>query len=140
MVSSEHSRGGRDVLVSVPCFGFLTPPLPTVNAIIFLAPISAFDQQLAEVRTHDSLCSRVGGVLTAEGVLGYQDPKVNRLEDSFMLWKSVIESKLLAHVNIILFLNKCDLLRKKLDSGVRLNHYMPSYNRPNDYETVSQCA
>ncbi|KAM5538317.1 hypothetical protein V8D89_007919 [Ganoderma adspersum] len=117
------------------------PYFDDVNAIIFLAPISAFDQQLAEVRTHDSLCSRAGGVLTAEGVLGHQDPKVNRLEDSFMLWKSVIESKLLAHVNIILFLNKCDLLRKKLDSGVRLNHYMPSYNRPNDYETVSQsCA
>ena len=72
--------------------------------------------------------------------MGYQDPKVNRLEDSFMLWKSVIESKLLAHVNIILFLNKCDLLRKKLESGVRLNHYMPTYNRPNDYDTVSQCA
>lgn len=57
-----------------------------------------------------------------------------------MLWKSVIESKLLAHVNIILFLNKCDLLKKKLESGVQLKHYMPSYNRPNDYETVSQCA
>ena len=70
----------------------------------------------------------------------YQDTKVNRLEDSFMLWKSVIESKLLAHVNIILFLNKCDLLKKKLESGVQLKHYMPSYNRPNDYETVSQCA
>ena len=44
-----------------------------------------------------------------------QDPRVNRLEDSFQLWKSVIESKLLAHVNIVLFLNKCDLLKKKLE-------------------------
>ena len=52
----------------------------------------------------------------------------------------MIESKLLAHVNIVLFLNKCDLLRKKLESGVRLCHYMPTYNRPNDYATVSQCA
>ncbi|RPD54524.1 G-alpha-domain-containing protein [Lentinus tigrinus ALCF2SS1-7] len=90
------------------------PYFDDVNAIIFLAPISAFDQQLAE------------------------DPRVNRLEDSFQLWKSVIESRLLAHVNIVLFLNKCDLLKKKLESGVRLRHYMPSYNRPNDYETVSQ--
>ncbi|TBU25831.1 guanine nucleotide binding protein, alpha subunit [Dichomitus squalens] len=90
------------------------PYFDDVNAIIFLAPISAFDQQLAE------------------------DPKVNRLEDSFLLWKSVIESKLLAHVNIVLFLNKCDLLKKKLESGVRLKHYMPSFNRPNDYDTVSQ--
>ena len=91
-------------------------PGHAVNAIIFLAPISAFDQQLLE------------------------DARVNRLEDSFQLWKSVIENKLLAHVNIVLFLNKCDLLKKKVESGVRLNHYMPSYNRPNDSETISQCA
>lgn len=65
---------------------------------------------------------------------------MNRLEDSFLLWKSVIENKLLARVNIVLFLNKCDLLKKKLESGVRLHHYMPSFNRPNDYETVSQCT
>ncbi|KAI0652730.1 G-alpha-domain-containing protein [Trametes meyenii] len=90
------------------------PYFDDVNAIIFLAPISAFDQVLAE------------------------DPSVNRLEDSFILWKSVIENKLLAHVNIVLFLNKCDLLKKKLESGVRLVHHMPSYNRPNDYETVRQ--
>ncbi|CDO77298.1 hypothetical protein BN946_scf184753.g48 [Trametes cinnabarina] len=89
------------------------PYFDDVNAIIFLAPISAFDQVLAE------------------------DPRVNRLEDSFHLWKSVIENKLLAHVNIVLFLNKCDLLRKKLESGVRLRNYIADYNRPNDYETVS---
>ncbi|KAI0673991.1 G-alpha-domain-containing protein [Trametes maxima] len=90
------------------------PYFDDVNAIIFLAPISAFDQVLAE------------------------DPSVNRLEDSFILWKSVIENKLLAHVNIVLFLNKCDLLKKKLEGGVRLVHHMPSYNRPNDYKTVRQ--
>ncbi|OSD01148.1 G-alpha-domain-containing protein [Trametes coccinea BRFM310] len=90
------------------------PYFDDVNAIIFLAPISAFDQVLAE------------------------DPRVNRLEDSFYLWKSVIENKLLAHVNIVLFLNKCDLLKKKLESGVRLRNYIADYNRPNDYDTVSQ--
>lgn len=40
-----------------------------------------------------------------------QDPKVNRLEDSLMLWKAVVSNKLLASVNIVLFLNKCDLLQ-----------------------------
>lgn len=68
-----------------------------------------------------------------------QDPRVNRLEDSFQLWKSVIENKLLSHVNIVLFLNKCDLLKKKLDAGVRVANYVASYNHPNDYTTVSQC-
>lgn len=40
-----------------------------------------------------------------------QDPEVNRLEDSLLLWKSVVSNKLLAHVSIILFLNKVDLLQ-----------------------------
>ncbi|KAG1813969.1 guanine nucleotide binding protein, alpha subunit [Suillus subaureus] len=90
------------------------PYFEDVNAIIFLAPISAFDQLLAE------------------------DPEVNRLEDSLLLWKSVISNKLLAHVSIILFLNKVDLLQAKLKSGVRLSHHIPRYgDRPNDYENVS---
>ena len=36
---------------------------------------------------------------------------MNRLEDSLVLWKSVVSNKLLANVNIVLFLNKCDLLQ-----------------------------
>ncbi|KZT02234.1 G-alpha-domain-containing protein [Laetiporus sulphureus 93-53] len=91
------------------------PYFDDVNAIIFLAPISAFDQVLAE------------------------DPRVNRLEDSFELWKLVVSNPLLSTVNIILFLNKCDLLKKKLENGVRLNQHMPSYkDRPNDYDSVSK--
>ncbi|CCL98063.1 uncharacterized protein FIBRA_00057 [Fibroporia radiculosa] len=84
-----------------------------VDAIIFLAPISAFDQVLAE------------------------DPRVNRLEDTIYLWQSVTSNKLLANVNIILFLNKCDLLKRKLQAGVRLSHYMTSYEeRSNDYDAI----
>ncbi|KAF5345186.1 hypothetical protein D9758_009707 [Tetrapyrgos nigripes] len=100
------------------------PYFEDVNAIIFLAPISAFDQVLTE------------------------DPQVNRLEDSLLLWKSVASNKLLGNVNIVLFLNKCDLLqagpkyypfRAKLDAGVRLNEHMVSYgDRPNDYDSVSK--
>ncbi|TFK42062.1 guanine nucleotide binding protein, alpha subunit [Crucibulum laeve] len=91
------------------------PYFEDVNAIIFLAPISAFDQVLTE------------------------DPRVNRLEDSLLLWKLVVSNKLLAHVNIVLFLNKCDLLQAKLDAGVRLNQHMISYgDRPNDYDSVSK--
>ncbi|KAK0500867.1 guanine nucleotide binding protein, alpha subunit [Armillaria luteobubalina] len=91
------------------------PYFEDVNAIIFLAPISAFDQVLTE------------------------DPRVNRLEDSLLLWQAVTSNKLLAKVNIVLFLNKCDLLQAKLDAGVRLNHHMTSYgDRPNDYDSVSK--
>ena len=63
---------------------------PSVNSIIFLAPISAFDQVLTE------------------------DPRVNRMEDSLLLCKSVVSNKLLGHVNLVLFLNKCDLLQVSL--------------------------
>lgn len=91
------------------------PYFDDVNAIIFLAPISAFDQVLAE------------------------DSRVNRLEDSFLLWKSLVSNKLLTDVSIILFLNKIDLLQAKLRSGVRLRDHMPHYgDRPNDYDNVSK--
>ncbi|KAH7886276.1 guanine nucleotide binding protein, alpha subunit [Phlebopus sp. FC_14] len=91
------------------------PYFDDVNAIIFLAPISAFDQVLAE------------------------DPKVNRVEDSLLLWKSLVSNKLLMNVSIVLFLNKIDLLQAKLKSGVRLKDHMPHYgDKPNDYESVSQ--
>lgn len=42
-----------------------------------------------------------------------------------VLWKQVVSNKLLANVNIILFLNKCDLL--KVGRLVRLNGASFSY-------------
>ncbi|KAI9459695.1 guanine nucleotide binding protein, alpha subunit [Lactarius psammicola] len=91
------------------------PFFQDVNTIIFLAPISAFDQVLTE------------------------DPRVNRLEDSLLLWRAVVSNKLLDKVPIVLFLNKCDLLREKLEAGVRLKSHLVTYgDRPNDYESVSK--
>ncbi|KAJ6600039.1 guanine nucleotide-binding protein alpha-4 subunit [Mycena vulgaris] len=91
------------------------PFFDDVDAIIFLAPISGFDQVLAEDRT------------------------VNRLEDSVLLWKAVCSNKLLAGVDLVLFLNKCDILERKLRSGVRLVRYVRSYaDRENSFEAVSQ--
>ncbi|KAF8056516.1 G-protein alpha subunit [Lyophyllum atratum] len=85
------------------------PYFEGVNAIIFLAPISCFDERLLE------------------------DHSVNRLEDSFLLWRAVCGSKILAKSTIILFLNKCDLLKRKLRSGAQVKTFLPSYGeRPND--------
>jgi len=104
-----------------------------MNAIIFLAPISCFDQVLQE------------------------DPSVNRLvrlipfplgsfphslwqADSFLLWKSIVSNPLLKKTDLVLFLNKCDILRAKLASGIRLADYIVSYgSRPNDFESASVC-
>ncbi|KAI0072105.1 G-alpha-domain-containing protein [Panus rudis PR-1116 ss-1] len=91
------------------------PYFDDVNVILFLAPISAFDQMLAE------------------------DPQVNRLEDSVLLWKSVVSNKLLTKTNIVLFLNKRDILDAKLKSGIRFADHLISYgDRPNDAENTAK--
>ncbi|GLB44538.1 putative G protein alpha subunit [Lyophyllum shimeji] len=91
------------------------PYFDDVDAIIFLAPISPFDEKLAE------------------------DRRVNRLEDSYLLWRSVCSCKLLARTQIILFLNKCDLLQAKLQRGVRIRDSVPSFgDRKNDLPTATR--
>lgn len=81
-----------------------------------VSPVSVFDQRLEE------------------------DPRVNRLEDSIILWTSICSSKLLARTQLILFLNKCDLLRRKLKRGVKVNAFLPSYgDRPNEVIPVVKC-
>ncbi|KAJ7803762.1 G-protein alpha subunit-domain-containing protein [Mycena olivaceomarginata] len=86
-----------------------------VNALIFLAPISAFDQYLEE------------------------DPLTNRIHDSVELLTSICANKLLKDAQLILLLNKVDILRKKLESGVQIRQYIVSYgNRPNNYSTAAE--
>ncbi|TFK44474.1 guanine nucleotide binding protein, alpha subunit [Crucibulum laeve] len=83
-----------------------------MDAIIFLAPISCFDQ-----------------------VVLVEDPSVNRLEDSILLWKSVVSNPLLQSTETVLFLNKIDIFKAKLVSGIKFADYVISYgNRPNDFE------
>ncbi|KAJ7201405.1 guanine nucleotide binding protein, alpha subunit [Mycena pura] len=86
-----------------------------MDAIIFLAPISAFDQVLTE------------------------DPTVNRLADSYQLWTTIVSNKLLQKTNLILFLNKVDIMHAKLASGIRLSDFVDSYGRrPNDFDSASR--
>ncbi|KAJ7054033.1 guanine nucleotide binding protein, alpha subunit [Mycena amicta] len=86
-----------------------------MDAIIFLAPISAFDQVLTE------------------------DPTVNRLADSYKLWTTIVSNKLLQKTNLILFLNKIDIMHAKLASGIRLSDFVDSYGRrPNDFDSASR--
>lgn len=67
------------------------------SAIIFLAPVSAFDQWLDE------------------------DPRTNRLDDSMKLFEMVSKSPLLERAILVLFLNKVDVLRRKLGQGIRVS-------------------
>ncbi|KAJ7874772.1 guanine nucleotide binding protein, alpha subunit [Mycena olivaceomarginata] len=89
--------------------------LADLGVFRFLAPLSCFDQVLAE------------------------DETVNRLEDSILLWKTIVSSPLLKQTSLILFLNKCDILKAKLQSGQKFSEYVVSYgDRPNDFEHCSQ--
>jgi hypothetical protein len=68
-------------------------------------------------------------------------PNLNRLEDSCRLWDMICSSRLLSHVNIIIFLNKMDLLEKKLASGTRIDYYLPSFvRRENDAKVFTKCT
>lgn len=110
-----------------------------VDAIIFLAPISGFDQTLAEDRSVNrlvSLCS----ISLRRSRASHLPPYRVFQEDSVLLWKSICSNKLLARVDLVLFLNKCDILAAKLNSGVRLAKYVKSFGeRSNDADTAEKC-
>jgi len=89
------------------------PYFEDVQTIMFLAPL-AFNQQLEE------------------------DPKINRLEDSIMLWKDICSNKILANAIIILFFNKKDVLSATLAAGVRVNKYVPTYPDGNNVDAVTK--
>jgi guanine nucleotide-binding protein subunit alpha len=82
-----------------------------------MAPISCFDENLEE------------------------DRRVNRIIDSIELWKAICASKLLSGVQLILFLNKCDLLSRKLKRGTsRVHDYFPDIDKEsNDMKSVAAC-
>ncbi|KAM5536705.1 hypothetical protein V8D89_009632 [Ganoderma adspersum] len=91
------------------------PFFDDATAIIFLAPISAFDQYLEE------------------------DPRTNRIDDSLQLFTAICSNKLLSNAALVLMLNKTDLLRQKLESGIKVRKYISSYgDRPNEFEEVSE--
>ncbi|KAI0649357.1 G-protein alpha subunit [Trametes meyenii] len=89
------------------------PYFDDATAIIFLAPVSAFDQYLDE------------------------DPRTNRIDDSLQLFKQICSNALLKRAHLVLFLNKTDVLKAKLAAGIQVNKYITSYgDRANEYDTV----
>jgi guanine nucleotide-binding protein subunit alpha len=108
------------------------PYFDDMNAIIFLAPISCFDQVLQE----DPSVNRLVRLISSSPFFTHSVCQA----DSFLLWKAIVSNPLLKKTELILFLNKCDILRAKLASGIRLADYIVSYgSRPNDFESASQC-
>ncbi|XP_018580006.1 guanine nucleotide-binding protein G(f) subunit alpha [Anoplophora glabripennis] len=79
-----------------------------IQAILFIISASDFDQTLRE------------------------DENKNRLEEAFSLFEDVYRSRFVRDAGLILFLNKQDLLKKKIDQGRKLEKYFPEYS---NYQT-----
>ncbi|KAG6827750.1 hypothetical protein H0H92_010572 [Tricholoma furcatifolium] len=109
------------------------PYFDDVDAIIFLAP-SEFSTPFVF-----SIFTDIGMSVSPFDEKLAEDRRVNRLEDSYLLWRSVVSCKLLYRTQIILFLNKCDLLQAKLQRGVRIRDSVPSFaDRKNDLPTATR--
>ncbi|KAF9280048.1 guanine nucleotide-binding protein subunit alpha [Mortierella antarctica] len=72
---------------------YWAPYFDDVDAIIFMAALSAFDQPCED------------------------DPRLNRLQDALALFNSIVNHKLFDQTSIILFLNKIDIFQRKLEEG-----------------------
>lgn len=75
-----------------------------VTSVIFVTALSDFDQMAAE--------SEGGG---------------NRLQESLKLFKQVMKGKHLQKSTVILFLNKLDLFKEKLEQGSEIKRHFPEY-------------
>ncbi|KAG2122874.1 G-protein alpha subunit [Suillus cothurnatus] len=92
----------------------------------------SFDIELCGSR-YNWLMYDVGGAYLEE------DPRTNRVDDSLQLFTAICSNKLLKNSHLVLMLNKTDLLRKKLEAGVKVRKYITSYgDRPNTYADVSE--
>lgn len=74
-----------------------------ITAILFLVSASDFDQTLRE------------------------DTTKNRLEEAFEVFENVYKSRFIRDAGLIVFLNKQDLLKKKIEQGKRIGKYFPDY-------------
>ena len=73
------------------------PYFEGTDAIIYLAPVSAFDEYMDE------------------------PPHTNCIQESIRYFKTLVQEELLGGTQIILLLNKCDVLQRKLQSGIQVS-------------------
>jgi len=84
-----------------------------VTSIVFLAACSEYDQMLVE------------------------DETMNRMTETLNLFESICNSKWFVETSLILFLNKVDLFKVKIQKSP-LGQYFPEYTGPNEFESASQ--
>lgn len=74
-----------------------------VTAVIFVAAVSEFDEVL------------------------FEDEWTNRMHEALVLFESICNSRWFSTTPIILFLNKIDVLKRKLKGGSSVRQYFPEY-------------
>ena len=74
----------------------------TLQAILFIAAASSYNQTLAE------------------------DEDINRLQDAVDLYGKITENKLLQNTPVVLFLNKMDILEDKIKRDY-ISNYFPEF-------------
>jgi len=77
-----------------------------VSATLFCASLSEYDQVL------------------------FEDDITNRTKESLRLWKEVCNNKWFARSSKVLFLNKSDIFREKVESGSDISKFFPDFNGP----------
>lgn len=77
-----------------------------VMLLMFLTAVSEFDQVCEE------------------------DEVTNRMRESLLLFETILDYVYFQTTNVILFLNKKDVLKEKLDAGKKISQYFPEYNGP----------
>lgn len=60
----------------------------------------------------------------------------NQMQEALMLFETIANSKWFERSALILFLNKMDLFRNKIDAGVPIAKYFPDYTGPADAEVA----
>lgn len=87
-----------------------------VRAVLFVCALSGYDMTL------------------------FEDGKTNRLEESLNLFQAICNNKFFVKTSMILFLNKVDLFRDKIQNSDRhLRLYFPQYTGPDrDVDTAAR--
>jgi len=84
-----------------------------VTAVLFFVALSEYDLKL------------------------YEDEDTNRMHESLKLFDEISNSKWFSHVPIILFLNKSDLFKEKIEK-VNITVAFPDYEGPQEFEATSE--
>ncbi|KAI8807802.1 guanine nucleotide binding protein, alpha subunit [Cladochytrium replicatum] len=89
------------------------PYFDDCTAIIFISAISSYDQTC------------------------FEDNTTNRMIESMTLFEQIVNHPLFRQTAMILFLNKIDLFREKVNN-ISIQRYFPQYEGPNDFESACE--